>query len=229
MALKGIKLRLRSNGRWDLDLDNIGKIKTVTGSDKLAIQVARAVMNSSVLGGFINTPVTDISGERIVSNLSRFKNSQILMTNEIPATFQGYKIYKSLDAINYKLLTPVIIEKIFIDEEVRNDIQYFYGFTMIEDDIESDIFGITPVRPTKDTSLQNIYILGNIMIEEGNGRIIFRFRNKREFSSAELLDKIQGVEVIKGTPEEPRLVQIRVRISNLARRISDLTLRLGEV
>lgn len=227
MALRAIKLRLRSSGKWDFDLDNAGRLKVATGSDKLAIQIARAVMNQTVFNDLINVPVTNVYTDTINTNLKIMKSVQILMTNEIPNIFEGYHIYKSLDGLDYNLLTSTLIEKSFIDENVENEKEYFYRFTQTEDGIESDVVSTISVRPTRDSLRQNIYILGNVLVQEDDNRIIFMFRNKRTFSAAELLDSVQGIEIVKGTQEEPRLLKIRVRVMNLAKSISDLTLNLG--
>lgn len=226
MGLMDVKLRLTGNKKWDIDMDNVGRIKIAEGADKLALQVARSVMNQNVFSGFINTPVTNISAVNMRFHLDNLKRNLILLTNEISASFNGYMVYKSIDGINFERLFNFIIMKNFIDEEVENERVYFYGFSTVINNIEGEISNVVSVKPTRDSKRQRFYISANYFVQEGDGRILFFLKNKRFFSSAELLDRVINISVVNDK-QDPRKFDIQVKVSNLAGSISDLTLNLG--
>lgn len=226
MGLQDIKLRLTENKKWDLDMDNVGRLKIVSGSDKLALQVAKAVMNHGVFSSMLNVPIDNVSVREVNVRLNILKRTQILMTNEFPNSIQGYKIYKSTDGLNFSSITNFIIQRKFVDEAVENEQSYFYAFTTIENDIESELGEVIEVKPTRDTSRKNFYLVSNALVQEDDGRIIFLFKFKRTFSASELLDSIIETSLIKDI-KEPRAIGLRVKVANIARSYSDLTLKLG--
>jgi len=226
MGLLDVKLRLKQNGKWDLWMDNAGRISTVEKSDKLALQAIRSVMNRTVFSGFINTAFVSLKSIIISNALETLRRIQIVLTNEVPDNLDGFHIYKSLDGLNFQRINPVMVLQKFIDEDVKNGREYFYGFTTVMNGVESDIFNTISVIPTKDTSRKDFFLLNYVLVQEDDGRIIFYFKNKRKFDASELLDKVKEVR-LETDKNDPRKVMVKIVLVNLAKSSSDLTINLG--
>ena len=222
MGLMGVQTRLTATGKWDIAKDNLGRIKTVIGSNKLILQVARAVMNSNVFNNMINQKSTQPNISLISTILAQFRSSQVDLTNELPSDLDGYNIYKGSDGVNYSPLLSYTVNNEITDKDVTNGVPVYYYFTSVQNGIESSPFYALQVTPSANIQSQDIFVNPSVLVEEGNGQIVFNFLSLRTFDSRELLDVVDQIFANIDTAD-PRKLALKIKFSNLAKNILDLS------
>jgi hypothetical protein len=213
----------RSAQGYDLVLDASGRLGIVRGADKLIVQVLRAIYNSEVLGAVINMPVDYFRRDIFYEALERLRRVQVLKTHDEEPDIKGFNVYVSEDGVSFRRLNlvPLLDEFVF---EVENEIELFFRIEVEFRDGSASFYTAIKARATEDYRRQRMVITDRWVMREGNGLILFRFKQKRFFVADELMQAVESIVV--GGGDDPRALNVVVKIRSLGHSLPQISLEL---
>lgn len=214
-----IELPGETQEKATLKLSPTGDIQICEGSEKLAAQIIRAVVNDdTITNNLINAKgiTTKLINTLLVQVLRQFKQTQVNDVRASDPDFSGYKIYRKASSTNdsYVQVSPDPIVWRFIDTELTNGTSYDYGITRITGNVfESAFVDTYTVTPTQFSNRISTTVGGQTICTPGDKQVTFNVDYNRKFKASELLEKVISID-IQQDPTEPRRYVVGVVVEN---------------
>ena len=204
-----------------LKLTTTGDISVITGQQKLAAQMMRAIIsddNSQLFG--LNSLSTNSRNINTLTTLiyRDFKQTQIEETNNNEESLTGFHLYRREIGLNGELqkITTVPVTWKYTDTNVENGKTYEYGLTrFLNGSYESIVIERLQTTPTSISQSQNTAIGQLFSIVPGNGQVSLYVDYNRYFLGTELLDEIVDI-ITTRDPSEPRRYTVEVVVNTLS-------------
>jgi hypothetical protein len=205
--------------RATLAVSPTGDLQLVTGTEKLSIQLLRAVINDQALSReMINSKSFSSRALKTLVNLvlRRFKQNQLNDVRKSDSNFSGYTVYRraagTTDAY-VKVSTDSVVWR-YVDENLENGIEYDYGFTKtFRNTFESNFTDKLTAAPSEFSSRQEVVIGGNVIALPSDEQITFYVGYNKRYKSSELLDEIVSINS-QQLDAEPRTYLIDIKVKD---------------
>lgn len=199
----------QTRNRYDLDLDQIGRVQTYQDYRKLIGQIYLLFVNKRVRTAFLNQKdkATIISlAERSMSN---FKNSQIAFENDNIDGLTGYNLFIYENG-QYQRLNDVPLEEYYEYVSPNGIYQQMGVGRVIAGAVSAENVDYTfQVRASQLTANQLWTIFPDFCAIPADRKIKFYFFSNRLFLAGSLLESINEIQYLPET--DPRKVSIKVR------------------
>jgi hypothetical protein len=206
-----------------LSLNHHGDLELVEGTQKLAEQLMRAIVNDAMLDQGLAVNSVSLSPRYVETLfnivLRNFRQAQINETKKIDASFDGYAIYRFggyFRTSTFDKVSPDPVTTSFTDTGLANGFTYTYGISMIYHNAiaESPILEKINVMPTQFENKRETVIGQNFVAIPGNKSVTFYVDYNKYYKKSELLESIISIDAIQSATE-PRNYKVDVKVKNL--------------
>lgn len=202
--------------RFGLELDESGSLMLATGKEKLARQLARTVVNEPIRSSLVKAR-TDMEIETLVTGaLDRFRTGQVNFTRNNIRNLVGWALFEQRSDGSYIRIDEGPIQETFVHRNQDNAIPNAYAIKAVFNDgtIRSGADDTFIAIPSGLTKNQKWIIRSRVAVLPESKRVKFYMLTNRKFDKDELLEKIRGVKISRGT--DPRQVTIKIDVQTLA-------------
>lgn len=222
----GITFRTTESGgqevsKASLSLSPSGDIQLVKGRDKLAVQIARALISEAVQIPLNEYGVTERQLTTLVSLvLNQFKTRQVLDANKIDTSFLGFNIYRQKGPVNISLDTSDTYTKIskdpvthkFLDTGLSNGFTYAYSISRsFRGGYEGPRLENIEVTPTQTSENRKPVIKKYVTGIPGDKSVAFYVDTNILYYESELLARVRQI-IPTQDANDPRKWNIDVEI-----------------
>ena len=210
--------------RASISLSPTGDIQVVNGKDKLAVQIARSLVNESVDVPINEYGVTSRQLSTLISLILRkYKSNQVDETNRIDTNFLGYNIYRKSDPTTLSVDSSDTFTKIskdpvvhkFVDTGLSNGTTYNYRISkQLKRGFEGPSIEQINITPSQRTADHRVVIGTNLTGVSGDQSATLYVNTNRLYFKEELMGSIVSIDSER-SEEDPRRWNIEVEITTL--------------
>jgi hypothetical protein len=208
-------------GKATLSLSPTGDLQLVNGKDKLAVQLARAIMNERVNVPLNEFGVTDRQIKTLILVILRnYKKIQVESVNSVDPAFIGFNVYRKGGPVSFIGDTSDTFVKvsndpvthIFTDTGLQNGFSYEYAISrMFKGGAEGPPLEQMVIAPSQFLTKQKTVIGARLTGEPGDGSITLYVDTNRRYFKSELLSASKAIRVMQSVID-PRRWIIEVEI-----------------
>lgn len=195
-----------------LSLSPTGDLQVIEGTEKLAEQIMRALVNDqSILLKTLNSKtVTARSLTTLFTLIMRsFKTNQATEVNRLDDSLSGFSIYRKAVGID-EGFTKISVENVIFkyeDTEVQNGVEYTYGIAKVYGNAyTSEFVDQFTVKPSKFQEDKKIQIGTETVVMPDDGIVTLYVDYNRRYRGSEIFDKVLSLNVVQDRNEPRRYI-----------------------